>query len=63
MRGTAEEYWHPQNNRNNAEQFCIDYQVELHLHLDGSLSPDFIARQAAKRGISLPCKPGEQSPL
>ena len=29
-------------------------QVELHLHLDGSLSPAFIARRAAARGIELP---------
>ena len=29
-------------------------KVELHLHLDGSLSPDFIARRAAVRGIMLP---------
>jgi len=29
-------------------------KVELHLHLDGSLSPAFIARRAAARGIELP---------
>ena len=32
-------------------------QVELHLHLDGSLSPAFIARRALVRGISLPSSP------
>ena len=32
-------------------------KVELHLHLDGSLSPDFIARRAAVRGIMLPAPP------
>eukprot|EP00090_Calanus_glacialis_P013354 TRINITY_DN21991_c0_g1_i1.p1 TRINITY_DN21991_c0_g1~~TRINITY_DN21991_c0_g1_i1.p1 ORF type:complete len:375 (-),score=92.69 TRINITY_DN21991_c0_g1_i1:75-1199(-) len=32
-------------------------KVELHLHLDGSLSPDFIARRALVRGIMLPAPP------
>ena len=32
-------------------------KVELHLHLDGSLSPHFIARRAAVRGIQLPASP------
>ena len=32
-------------------------QVELHLHLDGSLSPAFIARRALVRGITLPTSP------
>ena len=31
-------------------------KVELHLHLDGSLDADFIARRAAARGIDLPCE-------
>ncbi|CAM9233548.1 unnamed protein product, partial [Ectocarpus fasciculatus] len=29
-------------------------KCELHLHLDGSLSPAFIARRAAARGVALP---------
>merc|ERR1712183_960412 len=32
-------------------------KVELHLHLDGSLSPQFIARRALVRGIPLPASP------
>ena len=32
-------------------------KVELHLHLDGSLSPQFIARRALIRGIQLPTSP------
>ena len=32
-------------------------KVELHLHLDGSLSPDFISRRASVRGIMLPAPP------
>ena len=32
-------------------------KVELHLHLDGSLSPAFIARRALVRGITLPTSP------
>ena len=32
-------------------------KVELHLHLDGSLSPEFIARRALVRGIQLPAPP------
>jgi adenosine deaminase len=31
-------------------------KAELHLHIDGSLSPSFISRRAAARGILLPCK-------
>jgi len=34
-------------------------KVELHLHLDGSLSPDFISSRAAARGISLPAPPAQ----
>lgn len=35
-------------------------KVELHLHLDGSLSPSFIARRAQERRIALPCdKPAD----
>ena len=29
-------------------------KIELHLHLDGSLSPEFISRRAAARGFELP---------
>ena len=32
-------------------------KVELHLHLDGSLSPEFIAGRAAARGVELPAPP------
>lgn len=32
-------------------------KIELHLHLDGSLSPDFIANQASKMGVELPVPP------
>ena len=32
-------------------------KVELHLHLDGSLSPDFIAERAFARGIPMPASP------
>ena len=28
--------------------------MELHLHLDGSLSPEFIAERATARGIEMP---------
>lgn len=28
--------------------------IDLHLHLDGSLTPGYIIRQAKKQGISLP---------
>ena len=31
--------------------------MELHLHLDGSLSPDFIAKRAAARRIEMPAPP------
>ena len=31
--------------------------MELHLHLDGSLSPDFIAKRAAARGVEMPAPP------
>ena len=31
--------------------------MELHLHLDGSLSPDFIAERASARGIPMPASP------
>ena len=31
--------------------------MELHLHLDGSLSPDFIAERAFARGIPMPASP------
>lgn len=34
-------------------------KTELHIHLDGSLSPGFIAARAAARGISLPCAPAD----
>ena len=37
-------------------------KVELHLHLDGSLSPSFIARRAAVRGIVLPAPPERLRP-
>ena len=33
------------------------FEVELHLHLDGSLSPDFIAERAFARGIPMPASP------
>ena len=41
------------------ESFCIfvHLKVELHLHLDGSLSPEFIAERAAARGIEMPAPP------
>ncbi|PXF42044.1 Adenosine deaminase [Gracilariopsis chorda] len=32
-------------------------KVQLHLHLDGSLSEHFIAERAAARGVALPCAP------
>ena len=34
-----------------------EIEVELHLHLDGSLSPSFIARRALVRGVTLPASP------
>ena len=35
-------------------QLC---KTDLHVHLDGSLDVDFIARRATARGIALPCPP------
>ena len=35
----------------------MNIEVELHLHLDGSLSPAFIARRSLVRGIPLPTSP------
>lgn len=29
-------------------------KIELHLHLDGSLSPEFIEKEAVKQGLELP---------
>ena len=32
----------------------MKHGIDLHLHLDGSLTPGYIIRQAKKQGISLP---------
>ena len=47
----------PRNNGNFLElsfTLLLFLKVELHLHLDGSLSEDFIRKMAEKRNIELP---------